>query len=42
MEGVMIHDKQVTLDDFAGSSVSTNNIIRMLVPLMEYHAANNI
>ena len=43
MEGVMFHDDhQVTLDDFNGASVSTNNILRMLIPLMEYHAANNI
>ena len=43
MEGVMFQDKhQVTLDDFSGASVSTNNILRMLIPLMEYHAANNI
>ena len=35
-------DHPVKLDDFNGASVSTNNIIRMLVPLMEYHAANNI
>lgn len=43
MEGVMFHDDhQVTLDDFSGASVSTNNILRMLIPLMEYHAANNI
>ena len=42
MEGVQIHGEQVTLDHFNGASVSTNNILRMLVPLMEYHAANNI
>ena len=42
MEGVQIHGEQVTLDHFIGASVSTNNILRMLVPLMEYHAANNI
>ena len=43
MDGVMFHgDHQVTLDDFNGASVSTNNILRMLIPLMEYHAANNI
>ena len=43
MEGVMFHgEHQVTLDDFNGASVSTNNILRMLIPLMEYHAANNI
>ena len=35
-------EKPVTLDDFNGASVSTNNILRMLIPLMEYHAANNI
>ena len=42
MEGVQIHGEQVTLDHFNGASVSTNNILRMLLPLMEYHAANNI
>lgn len=43
MAGVPFHDKeQVTLDDFGGASVSTNNILRMLLSLMEYHAANNI
>ena len=43
MNGVMFHgEHQVTLDDFIGASVSTNNILRMLIPLMEYHAANNI
>ena len=43
MEGVMFQDKhQVTLDDFSGASVSTNNILRMILSLMEYHAANNI
>lgn len=43
MAGVKFHDDhQVTLDDFNGASVSTNNILRMLIPLMEYHAANNI
>lgn len=43
MEGVLFHgEDQVTLDDFNGASVSTNNILRMLIPLMEYHAANNI
>lgn len=42
-EGILFQgDHPVTLDDFNGASVSTNNIIRMLVPLMEYHAANNI
>lgn len=41
--GVLFHeDHPVTLDDFNGASVSTNNILRMLIPLMEYHAANNI
>lgn len=40
---IMFHDDHyATLDDFNGASVSTNNIIRMLLPLMEYHAANNI
>ena len=43
MNGVLFQgDHQVTLDDFNGASVSTNNILRMLIPLMEYHAANNI
>ena len=43
MEGVLFHgEDQVTLDEFNGASVSTNNILRMLIPLMEYHAANNI
>lgn len=32
----------VTWDTFIGSSVSTNNIIRMINALMDYHAANNI
>ena len=42
-EGVLFHgDHPVQLDDFNGASVSTNNILRMLIPLMEYHAANNI
>lgn len=40
---IMFHgDHYATLDDFNGASVSTNNILRMLLPLMEYHAANNI
>lgn len=42
MAGVELDGKQVTLDYFNGASVSTNNIIRMLIPLMEYHADNNI
>ena len=43
MEGVMFHDDhQVTLDDFNGASVSTNNMLRVILALMEYHAANNI
>ena len=43
MNGVLFQgDHQVTMDDFNGASVSTNNILRMLIPLMEYHAANNI
>lgn len=32
----------VNYDMFLGSSVSTNNIIRMINALMDYHAANNI
>lgn len=32
--------ENLTLDTFSGSSVSTNNIIRMLNALMEYHATD--
>lgn len=32
----------VTYDTFNGASVSTNNIIRIVNSLLEYHAANNI
>lgn len=35
-------DHQVTLDDFNGASVSTNNILRMILSIMEYHGNNNI
>ena len=43
MNGVLFQgDHQVTLDDFNGASVSTNNILRMVLSLMEYHGANNI
>ena len=42
MEGVIINGEQVTIDTFNGASVSTNNILRMVLSLMEYHAANNI
>ncbi len=43
MNGVLFqNDHQVTLDDFNGASVSTNNILRMVLALMEYHGANNI
>lgn len=40
MEGVMFHGEQVRLDHFTGASVSTNNMLRMILALMEYHAAN--
>ena len=30
----------LTLDTFSGSSVSTNNVIRMLNALFEYHATD--
>jgi len=30
-------DEQVMIDDFAGSSVSTNNMIRVIKALLEYH-----
>ena len=30
----------LTLDTFTGSSVSTNNIIRMLNALFQYHASD--
>lgn len=33
--------ENLTLDTFSGSSVSTNNIIRMLNALMEYHATDD-
>lgn len=43
MKDVLFHnDHQVTLDDFNGASVSTNNILRMVLALMEYHGSNNI
>ena len=43
MNGVLFqNDHQVTLDDFDGASVSTNNILRMLLAIMEYHGSNNI
>lgn len=43
MEGVKFHDDhQVTLDDFNGASVSTNNMLRVILALMEYHGSNNI
>ena len=32
--------ESLTLDTFTGSSVSTNNIIRMLNALMEYHGTD--
>lgn len=35
-------EHQVTIDDFEGASVSTNNIIRMVTALMKYHAENHI
>lgn len=34
-------EKNLTLDTFTGSSVSTNNIIRMLLALYEYHATDD-
>ncbi len=33
-------DNQDLIDDFAGSSVSTNNMIRIVKSLMEYHSEN--
>ena len=42
MNGVMFHGEQVRLDHFGGASVSTNNMLRVILALMEYHAANNI
>lgn len=42
MNGITVKGEQVTVDYFEGASVSTNNIIRMVNALMEYHAANNI
>ena len=33
--------ENLTLDTFTGSSVSTNNIIRMLNALYEYHATDS-
>ena len=39
MAGTMFHGEQVTLDHFYGASVSTNNMIRVVNSLMDYHAA---
>ena len=42
MAGVMFRGEQVRLDHFGGASVSTNNMLRVIIALMEYHGANNL